>query len=144
MDFTLSPAARSDVKPIFLLNKEIIDKYENITKIDYPKVMKIVRNGIKEHIHEYQRIMCGNVLAGYLLVERSEDKTELDDLFLYPEFQNKGIGTAIIQSITANSDNPVYLFVFIGNEGAVRLYKRLGFEIVETVKETRYRMAYKG
>lgn len=143
MKYSLSPAVHSDVKPIFLLNKEIIDKYENITKINYHKVMKIVRNGIKQHIHEYRRIMCGNATAGYLLVERSADKTELDDLFIFPEFQNKGIGTAIIKNIIANSESPVYLFVFIGNEGAVRLYKRLGFEIVETVNETRYRMVYK-
>lgn len=28
------------------------------------------------------------------------------------------------------------------NVGAVRLYKRLGFEVVETVHDTRYRMRY--
>lgn len=143
MDFTLSPADRSDAKEIFRLNRELIDRYENVARIDYAKVMKIVQSGIKEHIREYQRIMRGGETAGYLHVTENPDSFELEDLFLYPKFQNRGIGTAIMQKILASSQKPVLLYVFVRNEGAVRLYKRLGFEVVETVKETRYRMVYK-
>lgn len=143
MNCTLSPAAQSDVKAIFRLNKELIDKYEDVGKINYAKVIKQVRKDIKEHIGEYRRIVCGGEIAGYMLVAERPDRTELEDLFLYPMFQNKGIGTAILRKILEESEKPVTLCVFVKNEGALRLYTRLGFEISETVHETRYRMVYK-
>lgn len=143
MNYTLSPAAQSDVKAIFRLNKELIDKYEDVGKINYAKVMKLVHKGITERIAEYRRIVCNGKNAGYMLVTERPDRTELEDLFLYPMFQNKGIGTAILRKILEESEKPVTLYVFVRNEGAMRLYTRLGFEISETVRETRYKMVYK-
>lgn len=143
MNFTILPAARSDVKEIFRLNKELIDKYEDIEKINYAKVMKQVRKDVKEHIAEYRRIVCGGEIAGYMLVVERPDRTEIEDLFLYPMFQNKSIGTAILRKILEESEKPVTLCVFVKNKGALRLYTRMGFEISETVHETRYKMVYK-
>lgn len=143
MNFTILPAAQSDVKAIFRLNKELIDKYENIVKIDYTKVMKLVHKGITERIAEYRRIVCNGKNAGYMLVTEHPDRTEIEDLFLYPMFQNKGIGTAILRKILEESEKLVTLYVFVRNESALRLYTRLGFEISETVRETRYKMVYK-
>lgn len=142
MDFTLSRADKNDIDPIFRLNKELIDKYEDTAQINYTRVLEIVENDIREHIAEYQRIICGGQTAGYLLALEKNDHTELDDLFLYPNFQNHGIGTEIINKIINNFKKPIFLHAFIKNEGAVRLYKRLGFEIVETVHKTRYKMKY--
>lgn len=142
MRYTLSPAQTGDIETVFRLNRELIDKHENVGAIDYQAVLRQVRSGIELNINNYMRIMCAEKNAGFVLVEKHPDRTELDDLFLFPEFQNKGIGTAIIQDVLNSSDKPVFLFVFIGNVGAVRLYKRLGFKIVETVHGTRYRMRY--
>lgn len=142
MKYTLSPARSDDIETVFRLNKELIDKYENTDAIDYRAVLRQVRGGIEQNIHNYRRIMCAGKTAGFVLVENHPDRTELDDLFLFPEFQNKGIGTALIRDIIKASRKPVFLLVFIENNGAVRLYERLGFEIVETFHGTRYRMKY--
>lgn len=142
MRYTLSPARSDDIETVFRLNKELIDKYENTDVIDYQAVLRQVRGGIEQNIHNYQRVMCAEETAGFVLVENHPDRTELDDLFLFPEFQNKGIGTALIQDIIKVSQKPVFLFVFIENKGAVRLYGRLGFEIIETFQGSRYRMRY--
>ena len=37
-----------------------------------------------------------------------------------------------------------YLYVFIRNEGAVRLYRRLGFAVVQEIPNSRYIMEYRG
>lgn len=142
MKYTLSPARSDDIETVFRLNKELIDKYENTDVIDYQAVLRQVRGGIEQNIHNYQRVMCAEETAGYVLVENHPDRTELDDLFLFPKFQNKGIGTALIQDIIKVSQKPVFLFVFIENKGAVRLYGRLGFKIIETFRGSRYRMRY--
>lgn len=143
MKYTLSPACCGDIETVFRLNKELIDKYENTGAIDYQAVLRQVRGGIEQNIHNYLRVMCAGETAGFVLVENHPDRTELDDLFLFPKFQNKGIGTALIQDIIKVSQKPAFLLVFIENKGAVRLYERLGFEIVETFCGSRYRMRYK-
>ena len=77
--------------------------------------------------------------AGYYHFFRNEDGIpELDDLYLFPEFQNQGIGSAVIEKCCDEVLEPVMLYVFIRNNRAVSLYQRLGFEIVETIKESRY------
>ena len=79
--------------------------------------------------------------AGYYHFYKNEDDNyEIDDLYIFKEFQNMGIGTAIIQKCCLAVDKPVMLYVFIKNHRAISLYQKLGFEIVATIKNSRYIM----
>lgn len=50
------------------------------------------------------------------------------------EYRNRGIGTALIRAVELIAEGRglghVNLEVGIGNQGAIRLYKRLGYEVV--------------
>ena len=75
------------------------------------------------------------------------DRLEIDDLYLAPAFQGKGIGTAVLRQMVAQAmqeNKTPYLYVFIRNEGAVRLYRRLGFAVVQEIPNSRYIMEYRG
>ena len=61
---------------------------------------------------------------------------EIDDLYIFPEFQNQGIGTAVIRKC-CESRLPVMLYVFTRNTGAFALYRRLGFRVTETIGNSR-------
>lgn len=143
MILTRQNADTSDIEAIYLLSKKLIDDYEDTSNIDYDRVISWVYKKIKESISEYTRVYLNGVLAGYYHFYKNDDGIyEIDDLYVFDKFQNCGIGTQIIKEcISLNED--VMLYVFIKNEKAVSLYKRLGFEIVETVHETRYIMKYK-
>ncbi len=70
--------------------------------------------------------------AGYLIVQEEEWYTTLESIHLMPAYQNKGIGTTLIRQVIDNSRRkrrPVRLKVLIINP-AIKLYQRLGFEIV--------------
>lgn len=43
MTISYSPAQPEDIDPIYLLCKELIQKYERLDTIDYPKVLQWVR-----------------------------------------------------------------------------------------------------
>lgn len=76
--------------------------------------------------------MVGGEDAGWLVFERREDAIEIDGLYLLPKFQKSGIGTKIIEGVIAQADSdllPVRLGVAKINP-ALRLYERLGFEVV--------------
>ena len=74
-----------------------------------------------------------DVAIGRTLVAESTDEFRLIDISLLPQFRNKGIGTRLVQGLIDQAqarDKAVTLHVF-KSSAAVRLYERLGFQIVE-------------
>ena len=141
MELLFKPASIDDIEAIYLLCKNLIDKYEDKSVIDYQKVLLWVKNKIEKSISEYQAIYYQGNRAGYVHCFINEDGIyEIDDLYIFDEFQNKTIGTTVIKQICEKCDHDVMLYVFIKNKRAVSLYSRLGFEIVKTVNNTRYIM----
>lgn len=140
MELNYARASGADVEAIFTLSKALIDQYEDVASIDYDKVLQWVRRKIDAQIGEYQRVMMDGDLAGYVHFHPDGERMELDDLYILPEYRGRGIGTAVVEKCCAETEKPVYLYVFRRNEGAVRLYQRLGFEIVQEVGSSRYIM----
>ena len=141
MRLSYSPAQPEDIDKIYLLCKSLIQQYEQLDAIDLPKVLRWVRQKLETSIGEYVVIHADGQKAGYYHFYRNEDGLlELDDLYLFPPFQNQGIGTAVIQKCCASSTEPILLYVFARNTRAVALYERLGFQITATVHQTRYIM----
>ncbi|WPX08248.1 GNAT family N-acetyltransferase [Caldicellulosiruptor danielii] len=55
-------------------------------------------------------------------------------IMVHPEYQGKGIGTALLKKVIELADNWLMLLrleltVFVENERAVKLYQSLGFQI---------------
>ena len=140
MNLSFTPALPEDVDAIFRLNKELIDRYESIRDIPYDDVLNWVRHKIETAIHSYTRVYADGIHAGFYRFIPAGDRMELDDLYIFPEFQRRGIGTRIIETCCNETEKPVMLYVFVRNIDAWKLYQRLGFEIYETVKNTRYIM----
>ena len=142
MKTTYNKATISDAEHIFSLCKQLIDKYENIDSIDYEKVLLWVRGKLERSIDEYTTIYADGKKAGYYHFYKNEDgEYELDDLYIFEEFQSRGIGSAVIKKCCSLVDSPVMFYVFIRNERAIALYKRLGFEVIKTVGDSRYIMS---
>ena len=108
-------ATKDDIEPIYELCKQLIDKYEQTDAIDYPKVLNWVRKKIESSVDEYTAVYADGAKAAYYHFCKNEKaQFEIDDLY-----------------------------VFMGNERAVSLYKRLGFEVIETIGDSRYIMRCK-
>lgn len=141
MDITFHAAAGEDIECLYRLNKALIDTYESIESISYDKVLRWVRRKIETCIGAYTVICADGKKAGYYHFYRNEDgRYELDDLYVFPEFQNRGIGSMVIEACCASVSEPVILYVFSRNEKATALYERHGFRIIRTVGDSRYIM----
>ena len=143
MELSFQTATEIDVETIFQLNKELIDRYENLQDFPYEDVLNWVRRKINNNIDSYRRIYADGIHTGFYRFIFNGEQRELDDLYIFPEFQNQGIGTHVIENCLAESDGPVMLYVFIRNTRAWKLYQRLGFEIQETIHDSRYIMVRK-
>ena len=78
---------------------------------------------------EYQIIEQNGVAVGRLIVDRSKNPILLMDIALLPEYQGKGVGTAIVQDLMAEAARKSWslcLHVETFNP-AMQLYSRLGF-----------------
>lgn len=74
------------------------------------------------------RLNCRTV--GYLQVRQDPHRVYLQNIALHPEFQNKGMGTRLLNHVKAAATArkvPLELAVFKSNGSAQRLYERHGF-----------------
>jgi GNAT superfamily N-acetyltransferase len=94
-----------------------------------------------QHLHysqaykdaEFNLILLDDKPVGRLYIWRTETQIRIMDIALLPDFQGKGIGTKILQSIIQESEKSgkkVTMHVEYFNP-ALRLYERLGFKKVD-------------
>jgi [ribosomal protein S18]-alanine N-acetyltransferase len=73
----------------------------------------------------------GEQLGGYLIVSRYVDAWHVMNIAVDPEFRRRGVATALLERLfeLANdgSGRGYTLEVRVSNEGAIKLYERLGF-----------------
>ena len=84
--------------------------------------------------------MNGGISVGYYHLSLEDGMMELDDIYIFDDYQNQGIGTYIIDKILNEYDD-VFLYVFKKNINAIRLYERMGFKKTKDIK-TRIIMEY--
>jgi ribosomal protein S18 acetylase RimI-like enzyme len=85
------------------------------------------RDGWRAAAHEI--VECDGVPVGYVSVEDRSDLVHLRELVLLPEFQNRGIGTAVLHQVLEHAQGrgvPVQLGTLHANRAA-DLYRRVGF-----------------
>ena len=134
MNLTYIPASPADAEAIYDQCRALIDAYEDISAIDYPRVLAWVRQKIETNIREYRRILLDGAHAGFFRLCPAGDGLELDDLYIFPAFQGRGIGTAVIRDCCAAG--PVMLYVFTKNTRALALYRRMGFQTLRPAGAT--------
>ena len=135
-------AEPDDIPMIFAFAKDLVDKYEDVSSIDYEKVLRWMLNKITDNIMFYQCIVFDGIKVGYFHFDSNGQEAELDDLYILPEYRGKGFGTAAIQHCLENANKPVFLYVFSQNTGAIHLYEKMGFVVAEAVGNTRMIMRY--
>lgn len=83
---------------------------------------------------EYHVVVVDERPAGRIWVGSDNEQIRLLDIALLPEFQNRGIGTALLRRLmdrAAQSGKVLRHMVFVLNNEAHRFYERLGFSIIE-------------
>jgi ribosomal protein S18 acetylase RimI-like enzyme len=82
---------------------------------------------------DFQVIQVSGIDVGILAIVREPDCMKLNQLFILPEYQGRGIGTACMIRIIEDAaayELPVRLQVLKVNSRAVAFYQRLGFRSI--------------
>lgn len=87
--------------------------------------------------HRFFFITNENRLVGFLHLGNRGGRIDwLEDIFVLPEYQKKGIGTEAVrlaEAIVSEYSESMYIEAAARNEAAIRLYKRLGYDCLNTI-----------
>ena len=84
-----------------------------------------------------QVIQIGDIAVGVFLVERLLTHIQLEQIYLLPEYQRLGIGSALVHRLTteaSQSQLPIRLRVMAINP-AKKFYEKVGFIVTEVTSE---------
>lgn len=144
MKIVYKNAEKEDINKIVELNRDLIKKYETDLSLDFSKIYNWIEKKVKSNIENYKCIYIKETKAGYFFLHDKGEKLELDDFFVFKEFQRKGIGTNVLKHIASIADNEnkkIFLYVFKSNHGAINLYIKNGYKVIENISNSRYIMS---
>jgi hypothetical protein len=135
LDYKIVDAKDKDV--------EIITSMKLVTMIDdemdkvlsyneKEKIKKNITRNINLTYLNYKMIMVNNRIAGAYVVVPYKDGDMIDQIYLFPEYRNNGIASAIVNKLKENNRN-LYAWMYKNNNAAYNLFAGLGFR---TYKET--------
>ena len=83
---------------------------------------------------DYSIILVNGHAAGRIWIGNDAEQLRLLDIALLPEFQNRGVGTALLRRLmdqAAQTGKVLRHMVFVLNNDAHRFYEGLGFLVIE-------------
>lgn len=136
---TLRPATDADepfLAAVYFSTR--LDELAPLPWSDAEKLAFLRQQHQAQHVHyhtyydnaEFLLILIDGVPAGRLYLWRRPNQIVLVDVALLPQHRNGGIGTALVRDLVAEADHkglPIELHVE-GNNPAMRLYERFGFQ----------------
>ena len=76
-------------------------------------------------------VVADDRVVGLLAVSRDTDCSWIDQLYLLPEWVERGIGTRLLELAQSELPSPIRLYTFQCNERARCFYERRGFEAID-------------
>lgn len=134
MQFALRAATEQDYPWLWALKRLTMQPYVEQTWGGWDEAAQ--ESFFREHFvpANMRVIICEERDVGLLHVERESAAVFLANIQILPEFQCRGLGTAVVQQVLADAEAsglPVRLQVLKTNSDARRLYERLGFQVTD-------------
>lgn len=113
------------------LSKEIINKYTNISNCKKAITKSYDENNVRILVCKNENKILGTVFYNFKMEKNETKKGIILSLHVLPEYKNKGIGTALINSaisvLEKEDISEIELWVFEKNLQAINFYKNRGF-----------------
>ena len=132
---TLRNATKDDIENMFKWEIESVDKR---VKND-SKVIKFIKKDVQDSIKDTKMIMYKDETIG-MFTTCPIDGGEywyIGEIYIISKYRNKGIGSTLLKN-EISKHNKIKLQVGQSNTSAIRLYKSLGFKIIDKNDEGKF------
>ena len=126
-DITIRKATKDDLD--FIVEMEL-STFSEKTKASYPGIPEYCKRDAKKYLDSTEIIMDDDERIGIYMAYMDGDAWFISSIALLPEYQNRGIGSALIQH-DIDTHEKIQLYVDIYNDKAKKLYEKLGFRVIE-------------
>ncbi len=130
---------QDEIQFIYNLKKEVYQKYveKYFKEWNEENQKKLFERFMKKNSKNIELIYLKNEMVGFYNGKNKDDNTfEIGNICIKPEYQNKGIGTAILKEILfEHKKQNIKLQVFKINEKAIKLFEKIEFR---KIGETEY------
>ncbi len=115
---------------VYLCTKAVIEQCMP-PYYDKEPLLRASYNRIRSNLGSCMMVRLKGVRVAHYIFYPDGDGMVLDDIYVYEEFRNLGIGTAIVRRCISETERPISAVVYGDNICALRLFMRCGFKIVE-------------
>jgi GNAT superfamily N-acetyltransferase len=149
--FELSRGGTVELRPVtkdddqFLFSVYASTRHDELSQVDWDQKQKdlflrwqfdLQRDEYTTRFPDaaYHVILVDQQPAGRIWVGSDDEQIRLLDIALLPQFQNRGVGTALLRRLmdqAADAGRVLRHMVFVLNNDAERFYERLGFKRIE-------------
>ena len=132
MDFILRPARAADYEWLWNLKRLTMRPYVEQTWGVWDDFAQEEFFRHSYRAESVQVVVVDRADAGLLHVEREPAELFLANIQIHPDFQNRGLGSAVVQTVIETGQQlrlPIRLQVLKVNFRARQLYERLGFSV---------------
>lgn len=132
MKYEIRNIDNGDKQAIYLIKKESIKPYvEKIWGWDEEYQTIDFEEGFI--LDNFKKIMIDELFIGFIETQECDNQINIAEIHILPEYQGFGIGSDLIRNTVAEAkekNKSTTLGCFKDNVNAFKLYKRLGFEMV--------------
>jgi ribosomal protein S18 acetylase RimI-like enzyme len=88
------------------------------------------------HSHVFLKALAGGAIVGSVRARMDHDTCMIGRLIVHPDYQNRGIGTKLMNEIEGCFDEAGRFELFTGHksEGNLHLYRKLGYRVFRSGK----------
>lgn len=132
MKYDIKNVYNSDKEAIYLTKKNSIQPY--VEKIwGWNEEYQILDFEESFLLDNFKKIMVDELFVGFIETQEYDQVINVTEIHILPDYQGAGIGSDIIRNIISKAEDKnksTTIGCFKDNVNAVKLYKRLGFEMI--------------
>ena len=123
----------------FKIRKLLLSDYDCLKKLirelKLPNIpFGFYKNSHNNYFFKWFKLVLSNKMVGFLGLQGDNLEAEIISIGIKEKFQNLGGAKLLIKNVMNMGIKSIYLDVASNNEKAIKLYKSLGFKILQTRK----------